>query len=666
MKRTKLLKTFLVAATLCVGMSAWAYDVPEGYEIKNVFIGTLNGEGTTVTAEDFSTATGVPSGWTYDVNSLTIAEITEVEKSNIGVEISNNPTYVAGNTLKAYLRQGTGDGNQWRYATYTFDEISTGKLVFSADFFADGNVTNSAMYLQFLDANDNLILTLAPYAYSNTQGNYGYAVGTDALQSIGTSNSFWRNYVGYGIKDLVFDFTTGETTLILDFTERSSGTWHRAQKSFTINIGTGKAISKFRIGKKTLSSNDINFYIDNIELFTVGAQAGSYDYTIKATANGGQTELATIASGKSKGGMTYGATGLSKVIESNGIFYVLDDTNVSNYSVSYTMGDADENRTVNYTADGSIVYFREGETLVQNNASSTCSGGAYCGYYAGPLTIDISAAGTYQLETNVTGRQERSSLCVYPEGGIDVLASIAQNGGNGERTSGSFVAAANSKVRIGGPYYNNKFQNSLSFDYIILRKISDDANMSITIGSTGFATYSNANYALDFTGLAVKAYTASLTDANTVLLSPVNQVPAGEGVLLKGTQGDYEVPVIASADALVGNLLKASKDEVIAASTDDLYHYVLANGANGVGFYNVARPRNIGAGKAYLETTTALADQSTTARVAWTFADEDITGISDVNRETVSSDRIYNVNGQAVMAPQKGLYIMNGKKVLVK
>ena len=190
--------------------------------------------------------------------------------------------------------------------------------------------------------------------------------------------------------------------------------------------------------------------------------------------------------------------------------------------------------------------------------------------------------------------------------------------------------------------------------------------MSITIGSTGFATYSNANYALDFTGLAVKAYTASLTDANTVLLSPVNQVPAGEGVLLKGTQGDYEVPVIASADALVGNLLKASKDEVIAASTDDLYHYVLANGANGVGFYNVARPRNIGAGKAYLETTTALADQSTTARVAWTFADEDITGISDVNRETVSSDRIYNVNGQAVMAPQKGLYIMNGKKVLVK
>ena len=54
-------KSLLIAAGLLIGSAnAWGYDVPTGYEVKNVFIGTDNGDNT-VTAEDY--ATTVATGW---------------------------------------------------------------------------------------------------------------------------------------------------------------------------------------------------------------------------------------------------------------------------------------------------------------------------------------------------------------------------------------------------------------------------------------------------------------------------------------------------------------------------------------------------------------------------------------------------------------------------
>lgn len=188
---------------------------------------------------------------------------------------------------------------------------------------------------------------------------------------------------------------------------------------------------------------------------------------------------------------------------------------------------------------------------------------------------------------------------------------------------------------------------------------------TVTIGDAGYATYSNPDFSLDFTNSEVKAYTASLnTDDNTVLLKPLTQVPSGNGVVLAGAPGTYDIPVIWSASAILGKLLKPSTDSEIAASTDGLYHYVLAKRGNNVGFYKLTKPKNIGAGKAYLETTVALAT-TTGSRVAWIF-DDGTTGIKTTNLTNDTNETIYNLNGQRVTAPQKGLYIVNGKKVIMK
>ena len=193
------------------------------------------------------------------------------------------------------------------------------------------------------------------------------------------------------------------------------------------------------------------------------------------------------------------------------------------------------------------------------------------------------------------------------------------------------------------------------------------ASVSATIGGTGFATFSS-EYPLDFSATTTKAYVASLTGENTVLLSPVTAVPASTGLLLKGAT-EY-IPVKAGfVSAPATNLLKASTADDIAATdaVNNIYHYVLANGSNGVGFYNLAADKNIGAGKAYLETTTALAATSS-ARAAWVFADDETTGINMVNGSgfTVNGSDIYDLQGRRVAQPAKGLYIMNGRKVVVK
>ena len=184
--------------------------------------------------------------------------------------------------------------------------------------------------------------------------------------------------------------------------------------------------------------------------------------------------------------------------------------------------------------------------------------------------------------------------------------------------------------------------------------------------SKEFATYSNADYALDFTESTIKAYKATVSDGK-VLLTKVNKVPAGVGVLLQANgKTSEEIPTATDVASLDGNLFVATDGTTeITASAEGSYNYVLQTNDGVQGFYNVtstiAAPT---AGKAYLHTTTALANE-VRAREAWIFTGGETTGINTV-REAVNDNRYYNLAGQRVSQPGRGLYIVNGKKVVIK
>lgn len=192
-----------------------------------------------------------------------------------------------------------------------------------------------------------------------------------------------------------------------------------------------------------------------------------------------------------------------------------------------------------------------------------------------------------------------------------------------------------------------------------------DENCEINI-TNNMATFCCA-YDLDFTNVeGLKAYIASGFNkaTNTVLMTRVYDVPAGTGLVLIGEAGDYQVEYSTSTSCYT-NLLKGVLTETTIGTTSGKNtNYVLANGSHGTGFYPLSQSGTLAAGKAYLQLPTSV---SSAKGISMSFEDE-TTGICDnYEVEIMNSDTaVYDLQGRKVKNPSKGLYIVNGKKVVIK
>lgn len=187
------------------------------------------------------------------------------------------------------------------------------------------------------------------------------------------------------------------------------------------------------------------------------------------------------------------------------------------------------------------------------------------------------------------------------------------------------------------------------------------ATVSKTITSAGWATYCSP-YALDFSSSITnltKAYLVTGHEGSTLTLSPITTtIPANTGILLEG-EGAVSIPVVASSLTDVSaNILKGV---TTAMAKDANSIYVLMNEAAGVGFYKNNNAFTVGANTAYINATDLAG-----ARAFYLFGDE-TTGISlTENSELRTENAVYDLQGRRVAQPQKGLYIVNGKKVVIK
>lgn len=191
---------------------------------------------------------------------------------------------------------------------------------------------------------------------------------------------------------------------------------------------------------------------------------------------------------------------------------------------------------------------------------------------------------------------------------------------------------------------------------------------SVTISKAGIATYSNSNKALDFTNSGIKAYYASAVEKGKVTLTPINQVPAYTGIIVKGEPGPYEIPVIDKIDGLGTNYLKAVGDwnGTITVSTDaTIYYYSFTETATPT-FSRVTQDTDIPAHKAYLETTIEITPK--TGSIELVFTDDTSTGINEIETEVQESgdNSYYNLQGMRVEHPTKGIYIHKGKKIVIR
>ncbi len=189
----------------------------------------------------------------------------------------------------------------------------------------------------------------------------------------------------------------------------------------------------------------------------------------------------------------------------------------------------------------------------------------------------------------------------------------------------------------------------------------------ITIKDIGKTTWCS-EYDLDFTNVeGIKAYTATGYDNvdKIIWLTRVMKVPAGTGILVKGDAGTYKIPH-AKVQSAYANWFVGNVGETISiAETDgDKTNYYLS-GKDGT-FVSVNGNANIGKNKAYLQLPTSVFGG--TRSIGISYDDEDgTTGINvQSSKFNVQSDAYYTLQGQRVVKPGKGLYIKNGKKVVIK
>lgn len=172
----------------------------------------------------------------------------------------------------------------------------------------------------------------------------------------------------------------------------------------------------------------------------------------------------------------------------------------------------------------------------------------------------------------------------------------------------------------------------------------------------------------------VTAYDISYTTGDKVTAKSVNKITANKPVLINAAEGTYTFTVSNSKDikwsgatvsngALTGVYVQNDKSgDYNPIAYVPANSYVLQNGAEGLGFYKVAADNTI-----KITSFRAYLTAGTNARsLSIDFEDDNTTAIKQMRTSMQEFDAYFNLSGQRVAQPTKGLYIVNGKKVIIK
>ena len=332
-------------------------------------------------------------------------------------------------------------------------------------------------------------------------------------------------------------------------------------------------------------------------------------------------------------------------------------------STSFDVESDGQTSTVEYTITDKtgVVFYSEGEDLagvtkVANNIASKKG----IARIPTETTYANLGVGSYTVYVRAHSGNTSGGTAIFKTGDVEFARKNFAGSTNNQDFNANFALLASTDLKI-------KYDcgNATGLDYIYVVKNSDDATIPVTVTSAGFATYV-PSYDLNFSTTEIEAYKVKVSSKGVATLTKVNNVPAGTPVLLYKNGGKTEnIPVMTGAAAVTENDLVAGTGAAVA-TTDGEYTNMILNNVSGIGFY-FANGQEVAANRAYLHFATTLAPDPATARMTMIFEDDDVTGVNEVRsqKEDVRSEW-FDLQGRKVAQPTKGLYIVNGKKVVLK
>ncbi len=186
-----------------------------------------------------------------------------------------------------------------------------------------------------------------------------------------------------------------------------------------------------------------------------------------------------------------------------------------------------------------------------------------------------------------------------------------------------------------------------------------DPGMLISVGEAGWRTFRTGS-SIKITDPNVKAYVAKyVAEGNYVKLTEVTGIPGWQPVLIEAPQGNYMVEI--TTEDLSGSFPWGDNGLTAAGGSalpGDGTLYALAKKNGVVGFYRMSSSSAIPAWSIYMKI------ESSSAPEFVGFGGE-ATAIEAV-KSAKNDGEFFNLAGQRVAQPTKGLYIVNGKKVVIK
>ncbi len=189
---------------------------------------------------------------------------------------------------------------------------------------------------------------------------------------------------------------------------------------------------------------------------------------------------------------------------------------------------------------------------------------------------------------------------------------------------------------------------------------SAPTSIPVFVSELGCGTFAS-DYALDFSASEIRAFYAT-ESGNNLIFHEVEKVPADTGVLLYKVGGaSDDIPVYnGTTDDVTGNAFVRGTGAAVSY-TDDDKNYILFDGDDGLGFYK-AKSNPVATNRAYIHVPVSV-----NVKCFLLDLENDPTGIESIQNSKFkiqNEDAIYNLAGQRLSKMQKGINIINGKKVL--
>ena len=385
-------------------------------------------------------------------------------------------------------------------------------------------------------------------------------------------------------------------------------------------------------------------------------EAATYNYSVIGKVD--DVVINEFAKGQNFEGETVSSPYL-RYVEKDGVWYEAARSKDPYYQTSAVLAADNQDLAISYKkADiNNVAFFAEAEdisslTSVESGYVPARCSGAKAAYAASDAVIAHLSAGSYKIKASVFGN---AGLTFNFKVGDKTVYSPATTGSYADSESEVFTLDADAEVVLatGG----NGGRSPKVVDYIAITKTAEP----VSVSAVKFATYvPTINVVVP---AEAKVYTAKVNEAKSAVV--LTEVPAGS-VIAKGTpvlvgaeEGSYTFAASADEAATVeNNELKAATADT---KGDGSTIYALVEQDGKAVFAPLKEGVAVSVGHAYL----VLPAASATRFYSIQFGGE-TTGINEVNAAAKADGAYYTLQGVKTSKAAKGIYIHNGKKVVIK